>query len=319
MLGKIEDVSPVGDNGAWPDVNVATWAGTKRSLHLYTQMLGKIRLALSPPQPNWMFTALYLAPRGITTGFIPYGVTSVEATLDVFASRITIARSTGQTLVVPLVPVRTVAEIYSALTAALKQVNVACFISRVPQEIPDTTPFDEDRRPCEYDPAAVLRWFSAATATATVFETWRACFFGRSGIQLWWGAFDLALLLFSGKKATPPTNRGYLLKYDLDAQMMNVGLYFGDDKHAPYFYGYIYPEPAGAEKLPVEPSAAKWSTQLHEWVLPYEAVRSCADPAAAIVAFLDSIYAQCFAAAGWNRDACSYDLPKRFRNLDRSG
>jgi hypothetical protein len=314
MARKVENVSPAGDNGAWPDVNVANWSGTKRSLHLYVQMLGKARLALSPPQPNWMFTPLYLSPRGITTRFIPYGTTSVEAALDVFESRITIARSTGQTLVVPLLPVRTVAEIYSALTAALEQVDVECFISRIPQEIPDTTPFDEDRRRSEYDPAAVLRWFDAATATAAVFEAWRAHFFGRSGIQLWWGAFDLALLLFSGKKVPPPADRGYLMTYDLDAEMMNVGLYFGDDEHAPFFYGYIHPEPAGAENLPVGPSPATWSTQLHEWVLPYEAVRSCADPTAAIVAFLDSIYAQCFAAAGWNRDAVSYDLPKRCRN-----
>jgi hypothetical protein len=300
-------------NDSWPDVNVAKWEGTKRSLHLYAQMLGKIRLALSPTQPNWMFTALHLSPRGLTTGFIPYGLTSVEVTLDVFESRITIARSDGVETPVELLPVRTVAEIYDELSQALERINVACWISPIPQEIPDTTPLDDDRRPSEYDPAAVLRWFRAATATATVFESWRACFFGRSGVQLWWGAFDMTLLLFSGRKVAPPANRGYLLKYDLDAGLMNVGLYLGDAKNPPVFYGYIYPQPPNAASLPIGPPPAAWSPQLAEWVLPYDTVRGASDPGATLARFVESVYAQCFAAAGWNRAAHTYDAPKRGR------
>jgi hypothetical protein len=299
----------VSANENWPDIHVAGWAETKRTLHLCAQMLGKVRLALSPPQPNWMFTALYMTPRGITTGFIPYGRSSVEAALDVFDSRITIARSDGECASVDLVSARSIAEIYAALSATIKQLDVACHISRMPQEVPDTTPFDEDRREIEYDPEAVLRWFRAATATTTVFESWRARFFGRSGIQLWWGAFDLALILFSGKRESPPTDRGYLMKYDLDAQLMNAGLYFGDAQNAPFFYGYIFPQPAGAESLPIAPAPAAWSTQLSEWVLPYETVRESSDPATPIGTFLDAIYNVCFTAAGWNRDAYTYDAP----------
>lgn len=274
-------------------------------------MLGKIRLALSPSQPNWMFTALYLSPRGLTTGFIPYGRSSLEATLDVFDSRITLTQSNGARTSVELLPVRTVSEIYNELSDSLERVNVACSISRIPQEIPDTTPLNEDRRPSEYDPAAVLCWFRAATAAATVFESWRTRFFGRSGIQLWWGAFDLALLLFSGRKVPPPADRGYIMKYDLDAELMNVGLYLGDVESPPIFYGYIYPQPPNPERLPTGPSSATWSVQLGEWVLPYDAVRAAPDPAAEIRQFIDSIYAQCFAAAGWKRDAYNYDAPKR--------
>ncbi|MBV8198525.1 MAG: hypothetical protein JO263_10345 [Candidatus Eremiobacteraeota bacterium] len=292
----------------WPDINVARWAGTKRSLHLYSQMLGKIRLALSPPQPNWMFTALYLSPRGLTTGFIPYEGSSVEVALDVFDSSITILQSSGERSRVELLPVRTVAEIYEELSAALERVNVACYISPVPQEIPDTTPFNDDRRASEYDPAAVVRWFRAVTAAAALFETWRTHFFGRSGIQFWWGAFDLALLLFSGRKVTPPADRGYIMKYDLDAELMNVGLYLGDETTAPFFYGYIYPPPE-AEHLPIAPPAASWSAQLSEWILPYDTARASSDPEATIRAFIDSVYAQCFAAAGWNRDAHRYASP----------
>ena len=170
------DSNASSDRTEWPDIHVANWAGTKRSLHLYAQMLGKIRLALSPLQPNWMFTALYLSPRGLTTGFIPYGRSSLEATLDVFDSRITLMQSNGVRMSVELLPVRTVAEIYDALSDSLKRVNVACSISRIPQEIPDTTPLNEDRRRSEYDPAAILRWFRATTALATVFESWRTQF-----------------------------------------------------------------------------------------------------------------------------------------------
>jgi hypothetical protein len=298
-------------NAVWPDVDVAAWASTKKSFHLYLQMLGKLRVALSPAQPNWMFTALYLSARGITTGFIPWQGTSVEASLDVFSSELIVERSNGASRRVALVPARTVAEIYAALQQALAALDVACTISHVPQELPDTTSLHEDRRPATYEPEAVRRWFAAATATANVFEEWRAHFFGRTGIQVWWGALDVSLLLFSGRHVTAPTDRGYIMKYDLDAELMAAGLYYGDERTAPFFYGYIFPQPPGAETLPVAPQAAAWSDAIKEWVLPYDAVRHAADPAAALRAFLDAIYAQCVTAAGWDRTALSYLAPTR--------
>lgn len=299
------------DNTVWPDIDVASWASTKRSLHMYAQMLGKIKLALAPMQPNWIYTALYFTPRGITTGTIPWRGSSIDVEIDVFKSEIIASRSNGTAVAIPLLPARTVAEIYDDLTHGLERIGVDCFISTVPQEVPDITPLHEDRRPSEYDPQAVLRWFQAATAATGVFDEWRSHFFGRAGLQLWWGALDVALLLFSGRQVTAPTDRGYLMKYDLDAELMNVGLYFGDDRNAPFFYGYIYPQPDGAESLPIAPAQAQWSTQLREWVLPYDAVRTAADPAATLRAFIDSIYELCFSAAGWRRDAYTYAAPKR--------
>jgi hypothetical protein len=298
---------------AWPDVDVAAWAPTKKSFHLYTQMLGKLRVALSPAQPNWMFTSLALTARGLTTGTMPWRGTSVQASIDVFTSEIIVERSTGDVRRISLVPVRTVAEIYGELHAALSEIGVACALSPIPQELPDVTPLDEDRRPAEYDPAYVLRWFRAATATANIFDEWRARFFGRSGIQVWWGALDVALLLFSGKHVAPPNDRGYIMKYDLDAELMNVGLYYGDETTAPFFYGYIYPEPPTAEKLQIAPSTASWSATIKEWVLPYDTVRSAANPDDELKAFLDAIYEQCIASAGWDREALSYAAPKRIR------
>lgn len=294
----------------WPDVDVGAWAPTKRSFHLYAQMLGKMRLALSPPQPNWFFTALHLTARGLTTGPLPWRGTAVQGSIDVFTSEIVIERSTGTSRRIALVPARTVAEIYAAFQAALASLDVACTISPIPQEIADTTPLHEDRRPAAYEPDAVRRWFHAATATAGVFDAWRARFFGRTGIQVWWGALDVALLLFNGKKVAPPADRGYIMKYDLDAELMNAGLYYGDEQTPPFFYGYIFPQPPNAEALPVGPAGASWSNAIKEWVLPYDAVRFAADPAAELSAFLDAIYEQCFAAAGWDRDASSYVAPK---------
>ncbi|MGH8163975.1 MAG: DUF5996 family protein [Rhodanobacteraceae bacterium] len=308
-MSKTNDTA--GDTSPWGDLRVAGWAGTKRSLHLYAQMLGKIRVALSPTQPNWMFTALYLFSRGLTTGPIPWADASIEASIDVISSDIAVSSSKGAMRKISLLPARTVAEIYAELSSALGELDVACFISPEPQEIPDTTPLHEDRRDAEYDPAAVVRWFNAATATAGIFASWVARFHGRSGIQVWWGAFDVALILFSGKRSTPPIDRGFLMKYDLDAELMNVGLYLGDETTAPFFYAYIYPQPKGAESLPIAPSAASWSAKLQEWVLPYDDVRAAERPDDAVRAFLDSVYEQCFAAAGWNRDALSYDAPRR--------
>jgi hypothetical protein len=276
-------------DAVWPAVDVSTWAPTKKSFHLYAQMLGKLRVALSPVQPNWMFTALFLSARGLTTGPMPWRSTSVEASLDIFTSELIVERSTGDSRRIALLPVRTVAEIYAALQTALGDLGVACTISPIPQELPDTTPLPEDRRPAEYDPVAVLRWFQAATATATVFDEWRAPFFGRNGIQVWWGALDVALILFNGKHVTPPTDRGYIMKYDLDAELMAAGLYYGDETTAPFFYAYIFPQPANAERLPI--------------------VRDAADPAATLRAFLGAVYEQCFAAAGWDRAALSYAAP----------
>jgi hypothetical protein len=295
----------------WPELDPAAWAATKKSLHLYTQMLGKLRVALSPAQPNWMFTALLLTARGVTTSPMPWRGRSLEGLLDVFSSELRLELSDGRSRRIALVPARPVADVYADLLAALKALDVDVTLSPIPQEVADVTPFDSDRRPAAYDPAAVERWFRIGTATAGIFDEWRAQFFGRNGIQLWWGALDVSLMLFNGKHAQAPTDRGYLLRYDLDAELINVGFWPGDEANAPFFYGYIFPEPANAAQLPIEPATASWSDTIREWVLPYDAVRTGADPAAEIGKFLDAIYALCVSAAGWDRGALSYVTPKR--------
>jgi hypothetical protein len=301
-------MNPTTADNAWPDIAVTDWAPTKRSLHLYAQMLGKLRVQLSPPEPNWMFTGLHLTAHGFTTTAMPWEQTSVDATLDVFRSELILRRSTGDERRIPLLPPRTIAQTYRDLQTALAELGVGCTLSTVPQEMSDTTPLDQDTRPVSYDPAAVQRWFQAATATADAFERWRSHFFGRSGVRLWWGAFDLALTLFNGRHVAPPTDRGYLYKYDMDTGLMSCGLYLGDERTPPFYFGYIAPEPAGAEHFAM-PAGVSWSTTLHEWVLPYDTVRSAPSPGDAIRTFLDALYARCISDAGWDREALSYVAP----------
>jgi hypothetical protein len=295
----------------WPELAFGDWAPTKKTLHLYAQMLGKLRVALSPDQPQWMFTSLAFTSRGFTTGTMPWRDGTVQGTLDVFKSELRLTSSDGRERVVALLPPRTIADIYAELSAALASLGVDATITTTPQEVPDLTPLDQDRRPAAYDPAAVQRWFAIATAVAGVLERWRAHFFGRTGIQLWWGAFDVALMLFSGKKVPAPTDRGYLMRYDLDAELLNVGFYPGDDANpTATFYGYVSPEPPACENLAM-PAGAVWSTAMHEWFLPYDAVRRAPDPAAALTAFCDALYGVCTQAAGWDRASYTYDHPPR--------
>ena len=299
---------------AWPDLDFAAWAGTKKTLHLYTQMLGKLRLALAPPQPNWIFTSLALTARGVTTGAMPWGDRSVQATLDLFSSEIVLELSDGRTQRIPLLPVRTIAAVFADLRAALAELGINAIVTTAPQEVADVTPLDTDTRAIVYDAAAVQRWFAVTTATGALFDEWRAHFFGRTGIQLWWGAMDLSLMLFSGRHVEPPTDRGYLLKYDLDAELMNAGFYPGDDANPrAIFYGYIYPQPAACSTIDLGVPDAFWSQQLGEWILPYDAVRASADPHATLNAFLSAIYTACGSAAGWDHGALSYARPKTAR------
>lgn len=307
---RTNKLSSMTDREIWPAVDVAAWAPTKTNFHLYVQMLGKLRVALAPTQPNWMFTALFLSARGVTTGPVPWQGASLEASLDVFASELIIERSNGARRRIALLPARTVAEIYAEFVASLEALDVECTISPIPQELPDTTPLHEDRRPAVYEPEAVRRWFHAATATSGIFDRWRAHFFGRTGLVVWWGALDVSLLLFSGKHVKPPMDRGYIMQYDLDAELMAAGLYYGGANTAPFFYGYIVPQPQGAEALPIAPADASWSHAINEWVLPYDVVRHAVDPSAELHTFLDAIYEQCI-AAGWNRAALTYVAPKR--------
>lgn len=293
---------------AWPPLDFAAWAPTKRTLHLIAQMFGKVRLALAPYQPNFIFTALYMTPRGFTTSPIPVGLRLLELRLDIDERRIEVCTSDGRRRDVPFADLPSIAGVYAAVLEALHALDVELELGPIPQEVPDTTPLDRDARLPAFVADDARRWLTVMSGTQAVFDRWREHFFGRTGIQLWWGAFDLALLLFTGKHVPAPLDRGYLIKYDLDAEMMNAGFYPGDDANAPFYYGYIYPEPPQCGQRRVADGVI-WSESFREWIIPYDVVRNAAQPEQLLRAFLDGVYNICGDAAHWDRTAYTYAPP----------
>jgi hypothetical protein len=293
---------------AWPELVPAQWLPTKRTLHPIAQMMGKVRLALAPYEPNFVFTALHLTPNGFTTGPFPVGLRMIELRLELSEPSLELLSSDGRHRSVAFTTLPSIAAVYAALLEALHALDVDVTLSPIPQEVPDTTPLDRDEHAPAFVAEDARRWHTVVSATEAVFEDWRAHFFGRTAIALWWGAFDLSLMLFSGKHVPPPLDRGYLFKYDLDAEMMNAGFYPGDAANEPFFYGYIYPEPDRCDAISVA-EGVQWSEQFHEWILPYRAMRAADRPDKLLRSLLDGVYNVCSGAAGWDRSQYTYVPP----------
>lgn len=299
-----------GDPERWPALPYDPWAATKKTLHMYTQILGKARLALAPPQPEWLNASLHLDTQGLTTGAMPWRDMLVDMTIDAHESLLRIRVSDGRARAIPLGGGRCVADVWRDLYAALDDLGIALDIWEMPQEVPEPTAFSRDRQHCVFDAAQVQRFFAAAASVQGVFEEFRSRFFGRSGVQFWWGSFDLTVLLFSGRKVEAPNDRGYIMLYDLDAEHLNAGFWPGaDNAPQPGFYGYLVPRPPGCETASIEPDNAGWVEEMGMWLLPYDAVRESADPRRTLLGFLDSLYGLAVDLGGWDAQAHEYTPP----------
>jgi hypothetical protein len=179
-----------------------------------------------------------------------------------------------------------------------------------PQEMPASAPFSEDLRERMYDAPSVSAWFTALTTAHTLFDEWRSPFFGRTGIAFWWGAFDLSVMAFSGRHATPRPGADFIMRHDLDAEFLAMGLWPGDADHEALFYGYIVPEPPGCAYHPLD-APAGWVETMGEWVLPYEAVRTASDPRTTLLGFMDQVQAAAGELAGWDLALHRYERPPR--------
>ena len=293
----------------WPELAYAEWAPTKKTLQMVLQMLGKTRLALSPPQPEWLHAALYVDATGFATGPLPCNGRIISLGVDVYDSVLWVDASDGTRARIVLSG-RCVADIWAEFSATMRTVGVDVDLWQKPQELTDTTPFAQNTHDCTIVAADAVRFHTVLCSIQNVFDEFRSPFFGRTGVQFWWGAFDLAVLLFNGKHIVPPEDRGYIMRYDLDAEQLNCGFWPGDDASPdPVFYAYLHPQPPGCDIVPINPEGAAWVEQMGEWILPYEQVRTSEDPGATLREFLDCAYQLAGSLGGWDLKDHEYVKP----------
>lgn len=295
--------------GPWPELRVAAWRDTYATLVLYSQIIGKIRLALAPKSNQWWNVTLYVTPRGLTTSPMPLPDRLLSIDLDFIDHRVIVQDSAGNVRSLALAA-RAVCIFHADLMAMLAGIGVNVHIWPQPQECPVTTPFPDDREHAQYDRAAVGNFWDALRRIEPVFQRFRAGFRGKcSPVHFFWGAFDLAVTRFVGRRA--PLRQAKVDRDAYDEEVISLGFWPGDPWSPSggadaMFYSYTVPAPAGLAEAAVRPAAACWNPTLKEFVLPYEDVRRASDPTAAILEFAQSTYDAGATLAGWNREALAY-------------
>jgi len=280
----------------------SAWRETCDTLHAHTQVLGKIAVTLAPPEPQLQHAALRLTARGWESVALPGGDGgSLVVGLDLHAHEAFAERSDGRTARVPLTPDRAVADVTVDLLGAVRGLGVAVEIDPTPQEVAWTVPLDEDREHATYDPAAVSAHFADATQVALILAEFRAPYRGRSTpVNAWWGSFDLAVSLFSGEPADPPSD-DFIMRNSMDAQEVAIGWWPGDPGHdTAAFYAYAHPAPEGFAGSTVEPAAARWDDGYGGYVLAWSDAVATGDPHAAGLAFARSVFRHACEVCEWD-------------------
>jgi hypothetical protein len=293
----------------WPRFDESRWPATRDYLHLLSQMLGKLRIALAPPLPEWFHASLALTPRGLSTRLLAIEAGAIEASLDLVDGVIRLSATDGRLRAIGLVPARPIAAIWTDLRTSLDELGVAVDLWDKPQERVDETPFSQDERVRDYDPALAAGWLALMTEIHATFEAWRSPFFGRSGVNFWWGGFDMTVALYNGRHATPRPGSNYIMRYDLDAEHLTIGFWPGDDNNEPMFFSYLVPEPPDCPAYPMDVLTTSWAPTRAEWVLPYEAVRDRPDRHDVVRRFMDAGYRAAGDLAGWDLAALTYVAP----------
>jgi len=289
--------------GTWPACSYESWQATCDTLHAHTQVLGKLAVALAPPEPQLQHAALRLTARGWETAPLraPDGSGSVAVVLDLRAHEAVVEHSGGAAERIPLAPGRPVGEVTRAVLAAVRAVAGDVRIDPAPQEVGWRVPLDSDTEHATYDRAQASTYFAAATRAAMVLTAFRAPYRGRSTpVNAWWGSFDLAVSLFSGRPADPPS-ADFIMRNAMDAQEVAVGWWPGDARYPrAAFYAYAHPRPPGFGAGAVTPPAARWDGALGEYVLDWDDVRAAADPHAAALEFAQSAFRHACVVCDWD-------------------
>jgi hypothetical protein len=307
----------------WPELSTASWRETYATLHLWTQIVGKIRLAHTPWLNHSWHVALYVTARGLTTSPIPNGPRTFQIDFDFIDHHLQISTSDGATRRLTLAG-HSVATFYAAVTGLLSELGIPTVIDTMPNEVPDPIRFSEDVSHASYDADAVRRFFQILGNVDRVFKQFRTGFLGKtSPVHFFWGSFDLAVTRFSGRRA-PRHPGGVPNLSDAVAceayshEESSAGFWPGSGAiDYPAFYSYAYPEPAGFRSIRARPDTAFFSEVLGEFILPYDAVRTAAEPDLVLLEFLQSTYEAAANAAKWDRDAleCALGRPKIVREI----
>jgi hypothetical protein len=302
------------EQDAWPELPYPPWRETCATLHLWTQIVGKIRLAQTPWLNHSWHVALYLTARGLTTSPIPYGERAFEISFDFIDQHLRIETSDGERRETPLRP-QAVADFYAAVMALLADLGMPVSINETPNETPDPIRFSADRTHASYDPEAAHRFWRALRQADRVFKIFRTGFIGKcSPAHFFWGSFDLAVTRFSGRSAPRHPGGAPNLADDVvceaySHEVSSAGFWPGGGGiDYPAFYSYAYPAPEGFRSAPLRPSAAFFSEDLQEFLLPYEAVRTAPSPDATLLEFLQSTYEAAADAGHWDRAALECPL-----------
>jgi hypothetical protein len=287
----------------WPALTYKEWRETCDTLHAHTQLLGKLAVALAPPEPQLQHAALRLTARGWETLPLPApdGSGALVVGLDLRTHEALVEHSDGNLRRVALAPDRPVGEVTREVLAAVRALAGAVEIDPTPQEVSWSVPLDEDDEHTRYEPAQVATYFAAATQAALVLAALRAPYQGRSTpVNAWWGSFDLAVNLFSGEPAEPPS-RDFIMRNAMNVQEVAVGWWPGDARYErAAFYAYAHPAPEGFASSALIPALARWEDSLGEYVLDWQDVRSAADPRALALEFARSAVAHACTVCEWD-------------------
>lgn len=299
----------------WPALPLEVWAETCATLHLWTQIVGKIRLAQAPMVNHWWQVPLYVTTRGLTTSPMPHGRRTFQIDFDFLDHGLRIQTHDGEARQLALRPCP-VADFYRQVMAALHELGLPAKIWTRPVEIEDPVPFEQDRRHGTYDPEQAQRFWRVLVQVDRVLQQFRSRFIGKcSPVHFFWGSFDMAVTRFSGRRAPPhpggvPNLADWIVREAYSHECSSCGFWPGSGAvKAPAFYAYVYPEPEGFKDYPVRPSQAFYHSQMREFVLRYDDVRQAEQPEAALLDFLESTYEAAAVLLGWDRQALEVGRP----------
>ena len=301
----------------WPALPLEEWRETQATLHRWVQVVGKVKLALTPFRNEWWNVALGVTPRGLGSGNIPHAGLVFTIDFDLIDHALVIRVSDGRVETLPLVPM-SVADFHARVLAMLAGLGIAVTINPLPAEIPDAVPFHLDTAHAAYDPVYAQRWWTIMLRTDSVLNAHAAGFVGKSSpVQFFWGSFDLSAARFSGRPADPPAGAPRWMQIAEQQENFCYGFWPGNITMSgitlgqPAFYAYMYPGPPGQGEATIRPDAAHFDPTLGEFILLYDDARRAASPERAMLEFFDSTYDALATRAGWDRQALERIPPRK--------